>query len=243
MHNVRQTLRHHSRKTRAAARRALLAGWFSAAAAAVGACADDDAERARAGESGDRAAADLPDSDPQGAPAYKVSSRNLVQWKRAAAIEADLMRALDLDASQLCNELGDKSCIRAVHLVPLGGNEPYVSGLMKPSVEPLATSSSVIDRVLLSACSQRAQLDSEGDAKVFGALDFDKPLPAPDAPAIRDTVVALYRRLLARDPLSSEVRLVASLAETPEDAQSLSVRDFAALACFSIGSSTEFLFF
>lgn len=169
---------------------------------------------------------------------FKVSSRNVVQWKRAAAIEADLTRALALSPDELCKELSDKNCIRDVHLVPMGGNEPYVSGLMKPSVEPLATTPAVIDRVLLSACSTRADRDASGKPEVFTKLEFDEQLPAADDPAIHDTVVTLYRRLLARDPSSDEVKLVASLAE-----DGVKPRDFAALACFTIGSSTEFLFF
>lgn len=186
----------------------------------------------------DRAASGTP-SEAQ--PSYRSSSRNLVQWKRAAALEADLMRALELSRDELCHELGDKNCIRDVHLVPLGGNEPYVAGLMKPSSEPLATTSSVVDRVLLSACSARARLDAEGQAKVFGGLNFDKPLPASNAAPIKDTIRDLYRRLLARDPDPSEIAQVASLAES--DDEKLSPRDFAALACFTIGSTTEFLFF
>lgn len=172
---------------------------------------------------------------------FKVSTRNVVQWKRAAAIEADLSRALALSSDELCKELGDKNCIRDVHLVPMGGNEPYVSGLMKPSVEPLATTPAVIDRVLLSACSTRAERDAQGRPEVFSKLRFDRPLPAADDPAIRDTVVDLYRRLLARDPSSEEIKLVASLADDADE--ELRPQDFAALACFTIGSSTEFLFF
>lgn len=173
----------------------------------------------------------------------RSSTRNLVQWKRAAVIEADLTRALELPADALCKELGDRSCIRDVHLVPLGGNEPYTSGLMRPSAEPLATTPAVVDRVLLSACSKRAQLDAEDKPKVFTALAFDKPLPAAENAAVQSTVRALYRRLLARDPQPSELERVASLAEADADGDKPSARDFAALACFSIGSTTEFLFF
>lgn len=183
-----------------------------------------------------------PDTPSEVAPTpYRVSTRNQVQWKRAAALEADLMRALELSRDELCRELGDKNCIRDVHLVPLGGNEPYVAGLMKPSSEPLATTSSVVDRVLLSACSTRARMDAESKPAVFRALAFDQPLPAANAAAITDTIRDLYRRLLARDPQASEIAQVASLAES--DDKPLSPRDFAALACFTIGSTTEFLFF
>ena len=194
-----------------------------------------------------RDSSSTPAGDGEKAPAtttstYKTSSRNLVQWKRAAVIEADLSHALELAPDELCKELSDKNCIRDVHLVPLGGNEPYVSGLMKPSVEPLATTPTVIDRVVLSACNTRAQRDATGDARVFTKLALDKKLPAADDSAIKDTVVELYKRFLAREPSSEELQLVSSLAE-PEGDQELSAPEFAALACFTIGSSTEFLFF
>lgn len=177
-----------------------------------------------------------------GPPPYKVSNRLLLQWKRHAAFEADLMGALHLSRDQLCVEVGGKNCIRDVHLVPLGGNEPYESGLMKPSAEPLATTSSVVDRVLLSACTVRARLDREGKPEVFSALNLNGPLPAAGDPALATTITDLYRRFLARDPLPHEVEIVAALAQD-EDEGPLSTQDFAALACFSIGSTTEFLFF
>jgi hypothetical protein len=173
---------------------------------------------------------------------YRTSRRDLVQWKRYAAFEADLMGALELAQDQVCVELGDQSCIREAHLVPLGGNEPYVSGLMKPAREPLATTPSVIDRVLLSACSARARRDAEEEPRVFKALDFAAPLPGAEDPVIATTIVALYQRLLARDPRPRELEIVSQLA-APADGASLSAQDFAVLACFAIGTTTEFLFF
>jgi hypothetical protein len=192
--------------------------------------------------------ASIPDGGSSGldggaaAPPFQISNRALVQWKRHAAFEADLMAALQLSREQLCVELGGKNCIREVHLVPLGGNEPYESGLMKPSSEPLATTSSVVDRVLLSACNARARLDAQAAPQVFTALDFKAALPAANDPAIATTVRDLYQRLLARDPAPREIEIVAGLAESAGEA-ALSTRDFAVLSCFMIGSTTEFLFF
>ncbi len=175
-------------------------------------------------------------------PPYQTSKRSLLQWKRQAAFEADLMGALQLSREQICVEVGGKNCVRDVHLVPLGGNDPYESGLMKPSPEPLATTSSVVDRVLLSACSTRARLDKEGTPVVLKALKLEGPLPSAADPAIAATVTELYRRFLARDPTADEVQLVTTLANG-EGEPALSSQEFAALACFTIGSSTESLFF
>ena len=176
---------------------------------------------------------------------YRVSTRSNLQWKRYAAVEADLAQALALPKDELCNEFGLESCIRKVHLVPLGGNDPFDTGLLEASAEPLATTSSAIDRILLSACSRRVELDREAGtdaAEVFTELDLDGDAPAASAAAVRDTVTTLYRRLLARDPDAHELPIVAALV-VDEDGEPVSAADFATLACYAIGTTTEFLFF
>jgi hypothetical protein len=173
-----------------------------------------------------------------------VSQRPNLQWKRYSALEADLMQALELPADELCNEFGVASCVHSVHLVALGGNEPFKSGLLEPSAEPLATTPAVVDRLLLSACGRRTELDRAAGrkrAKVFRDLDLAGGAPAPDAEATTQTITELYRRLLARDPRAHEIAAVASLAK--KDAAAVTASEFATLACFTIGTSTEFLFF
>ena len=83
---------------------------------------------------------------------------------------------------------------------------------------------------------------AQASAELFTALKLNEPLPSPDGPAVATTIRDLYRRLLAREPEPREIELVAALAENDGDAP-LSTREFAALACFTIGSTTEFLFF
>ena len=176
---------------------------------------------------------------------YQASVRPNLQWKRYAAFESDLVRGLELEPDALCNEFGKESCIRHVHLVPLGGHDPFASGLLVPSAETLATTPAAVDRVLLSACSKRAQLDKKAgraEAKVFDQLSLDGEAPPPDSVEARNTVISLYRRLLGRDPDAHEVPLVAALTRD-EDGEPRSASDFATLSCFSIGTSTEFLFF
>jgi hypothetical protein len=187
--------------------------------------------------------------DPAPAPApsgdYKTSTKNDLQWKRYAALEADLVRGLELDAEAVCTELGRASCINGVHLVPLGGNDPIETNMLQPSGEPLATTPSVVDRVLLSACGSRVALDAGGgqlSAVVFRELDLAGPAPARTDRAVSATVVELYRRLLARDPNAREVELVSALAEDGEG-KPVRAAEFATVACFAIGSTTEFLFF
>lgn len=167
-----------------------------------------------------------------------------LQWKRHAAIEADLSRALELPAEALCQEFGRQSCTRTVHLVPLGGNEPFNSGMFEPPAEPLATTPTVVDRVVLTACANRVSLDREaGDAaQVFSQFSLAAEAPAPSDPAAQAMVTDLFQRLLGRDPEQDELELVATLARDDTDAP-VAATDFAKLACYTVGTSAEFLFF
>ena len=169
------------------------------------------------------------------------SRHSNLQWKRYAALEADLMQALELPADQLCNEFGLASCIHEVHLASLGGNEPFKTGLLEPSAEPLATTPAIVDRLLLSACARRVELDRSAGrerAKVFRGLDLDGVAPPAGSPALEQTITELYHRFLAREPAARELTRVAELADG-----SSSATEFATLSCFVIGTSTEFLFF
>jgi hypothetical protein len=177
---------------------------------------------------------------------YRISARPDLQWKRFAALEADLSAALELPPDELCVELGRESCIREVHLVSLGGNNPFKTGMLEPSIEPLATTPFAIDRIVLSACSERVRRDRElgtGEARVFSDFDLTGDAPPPDDAAAIGLVTSLYRRLLARDPAEHEIPLVAGLATKDAGGEPIAAADFAVLACYAIGTTTEFLFF
>lgn len=184
-----------------------------------------------------------PDAKSEDDDAFVAASRRPnLQWKRYVAFEAGLARALALPPDALCREFGRESCIRKVHLVPLGGHDPFGTGMLEPAAEPLATTPTVVERIVLSACIKRVELDQRGENKVFGELDLSEEAPAPDDERTAQVVTDLYRRLLARDPTRSERDAVAALARA-EDGTAKSAVDFAKLACFTIGSSAEALFF
>jgi hypothetical protein len=212
-------------------------------ALALGACSSDP--KPPAADHEDVVDAGTPDEhtspDPQEASA---SQHPNLQWKRYAAFEADLAQALELAPDELCKEFGQESCTRVVHLAPLGGHEPFKTGLLEPSAEPLATTPAVVDRIVLSACSKRAGRDraAGAKAKVFRAIDLGKAAPPPDSAETKTLVSELYRRFLARDPDEFELASVATLA-LDEEGKALGGDAFAALACFTIATSTEFLFF
>ncbi|MFV8754914.1 hypothetical protein ACNOYE_30570 [Nannocystaceae bacterium ST9] len=190
-----------------------------------GPAADDDDE-------GEVPAAIEPSKDPD------------LQWKRAAAVEHDLMRALELSSEQLCLEVGVAPCVSQVHLVALGGHDPFGLGLYESLEAPLATTPIALDRVALSGCAARADLDAAaGEAGVvFKGLDLGAPAPAADDPKVAALVTELHHRLLARDPIADEIAKLGEL--TVDDAgERIGGRDFAVLTCYAIATSTEFLFF
>lgn len=169
--------------------------------------------------------------------ALASSARPRLQWKRYAAFEADLSSALELAPDVLCKEFGSEPCVRGVHLVALGGHEPFRSGMLESAAEPLATTPTVVERVVLNACSQRVELD-RSEPKLF---KFDLSAP-PSAEAIDALASTLYRRFMARDPEPLERSTLAELARD-DSGQPLGGDEFAKLACFVVGTSSEFLFF
>ena len=170
------------------------------------------------------------------------STRAQLQWKRNAGLEGDLRRALELGADQVCSELGSGSCTRDIHHIALGGSDPLSIGLYEPLPDTLVTTPVVFDRVVLSACTNRATLDRDDAPVVFTALDLDGNAPAAGDEAFNATITALYQRLLSRDPDPEELETLGRLTTGPEG-EAVSAFDFAVLSCFTIGTTTEFLFF
>lgn len=193
---------------------------------------------------GDDAAEAGQDGEEGSAPMLEPSRDPDLQWKRAAVVGHDLERALALTSEQLCLEVGVAPCVEQVHLVALGGHDPLGLGLYEPLDAPLATTPIALDRVALSGCVARADLDlAAGEAAlVFRGLDLAGSAPAADDPAIATMTTELYRRLLGRDPVEAEIATIAELARDDQGA-AISGRDFAVLACFAVATTTEFLFF
>ncbi|HWB75209.1 MAG TPA: hypothetical protein VG755_09640 [Nannocystaceae bacterium] len=171
--------------------------------------------------------------------ALTASTRARLLWKRNVTLEQDIMRALELAPDEVCTELGMASCTREVHHVALGGAAPFSLGLHKALPGPMLSTAVVVDRVLLSACSNRVTKDAEGPAVVFTALELDdEKAPSAGDEAFVTTVTALYRRFLSRDPTDEEVSVFGELVT-----EEMTAREFAVLACYSVGSTTEFLFY
>jgi hypothetical protein len=164
-----------------------------------------------------------------------------LQWKRISALENDLMSALDLAREEVCNELGLYRCA-LVHLVPLGSSNPFGASLYEAVAEPLATTPAATDRMVLAACVERVQRDRQATAEIFTHFALDGLAPAAGTPEVAAMIEDLYRRFLQRDATAEEIAMVAELAVDDTGAP-VAAADFAKLACFTVGTTTEFLFF
>lgn len=189
----------------------------------IAGCSDEDGN-----ESGE--------SDPVGDTSgdFVVGCPDTLLWKRVDVLEADVAAALELDRSSMCIELGTTPC-RDGLLTSLGGNDPFGLGLYEPMDQPLATTPAATERLVLAACAVRRDLDAEGDPVVFTALDWGADTVAKGA-QLDQQVEILFERFLARRATAEEIDAVTSLADEPT-----TPGDFAAAACFAIGSTTEFM--
>lgn len=180
----------------------------------------------------------------ESAPCERPPSAREPLWKRVGAVTRDLQRALALGEDEVCNELGSRRCAE-VYKIPLGGSDAANQGINRPPSEPLLTTTLALERTVLSACIHRVDADKAGSPVVFGQIDLERPdLPLSDAnidAAVSAQIVALYRRLLSRDPTTDEIARLKALV-VDADGQPISARDFAVLSCFAVGTSTDFLF-
>lgn len=165
-------------------------------------------------------------------------------WKRVGPLTRDLARGLELAEDELCNELGTHRCAE-IYKIPLGGSDAARQGVNLPPSEPLLTTALAVERVVLSACVRRVDADRAGSPVVFDKLDLALPtLSLTDdvvSAAVTAQILALHRRMLSRNPTEGEISRLKELV-LDADGQPVSARDFAVLACFAIGTSTDFLF-
>ena len=173
-------------------------------------------------------------------PPFAISTRNQLAWKRQRALESDLMAGLALTKEELCSELGLYSCVDFVHLVPLGGNEPFARSQYEPLPSPTVTTPIALDRVALSACRNRVDKDIAGAPVVFTTLDFDAA--DVDAASSAAVIEELGKRLLGRVLTPGEVEEFQALA-VDDAAAAVTPRDFAILSCFAIATMSETLFY
>lgn len=151
--------------------------------------------------------------------------------KDGLQLTRDLAQALELDVDAVCQEFSRYDCATEAHRIVLGGVEAENLRIDDPLPGIGVSAPIAVDRVALSACLSRVNLDFGGTPVVFGPL-------VAGAPEGRSQVVdALYERLLGRAPDPEERRLLAEWSAPSED------RDFATLACFVVATTLEHLYY
>ncbi len=191
----------------------------------------------------DKGDSDLAQMPPPQQP-VAVSPQPKIKFKGHRRWRNDLARALALDEREVCNEMGQYSCTELVHRIALGGSAAEDLGFYTPLPTSTITSPIAADRVALSACIKRVDLDLQSQEPVI----FTGPAPMEDGHR-EEIIHALYRRLIQREAAPHEVtyfvellyRDVTSLA--PEVSLAASARDWAVLSCFVVATSMESLFY
>lgn len=171
-----------------------------------------------------------------------LASKNpRVRFKGGERWANQLGRALDLDRSELCQEFGQYDCASDVHFIALGGVEPYRLRIQEPLPNAPLSAPIAVERIALSACSERAERDVESpaDAVIYKELSAE---PAPED--IQAMAGRLYQRLMSRDARPEELAEFETYWEelAAEDGVDLQ-REWATYTCFALASSTEMLFY
>ncbi len=193
------------------------------------------------GGSSDGGSSDGGATDPGELPAAAAARADL-RLKRWRQLSLDLETALELPGDALCLETGLYDC-RDMHVVPLGGTS-VPNGLYDTINTVAATTGLAMERFVLQACWNRAKadkalLEAGQPAVVFSHLS-DPMGTSATAEELNAQTSELYRRLLARDPLQAELDALAGLHGTVL-AEGAKNADWAVLACFTIGTTTEAL--
>lgn len=155
-------------------------------------------------------------------------------WKRYRAFEHGLVQGLALKKADFCLEIGTQACIDKTHLTVLGGNEPYKAGQYERAQTPTVLTAVAVDRVVLSACSQRLEIDRKAGATAIVFKHFPLAGTAPSPEQVSLQTKELYQRILARNPEDAELKAINALGT-----QGLSNDRLALMLCYAIASSSE----
>lgn len=175
------------------------------------------------------------------------SAKGVLRFKGDLRLTVDYAVGLGLPIDQVCNELGQYACTFFVHPVALGGVDPYGKGLYESLPTTGVTTPVVVERVALSACIKRVDLDlaTPAAAVIFKAIPVTAgKLTNPAGAEVRLALTELAQRAWLRDPSEGEL---AQLIQLNADIEATGVTDLAKrwmqAACFAAFSSAESVFY
>lgn len=174
-----------------------------------------------------------------------ISAKANVKLKTKDRLIADVGKALSLDAAELCLELGKYECAN-VHSIALGGVDAYGAGIYEPLKASAVTTPIAVDRLVLSACQIRAHrdFDNPSQAVLFGDLDLNGAALSDVAhDSVAAVIAELYHRFHLREPKASEVDHLRQLYSDVAAESETPAKDWAALACYAVGTMMESVFY
>ena len=177
---------------------------------------------------------------------FAASAKGNVRFKRSVRLTLDYANALSLPADQLCKELGQYPCA-LVHIVSLGGTDPYGVGLYEPLPFTGMASPVVVERLALSACTLRTSTDlAAGSSAVIwkGVVPDGAGKVDVESAAAHDALVELYHRVMLREPTAAELDHLKQLyRDIDASAKPQPGQSWMTLSCFAVLTSVEALFY
>lgn len=174
------------------------------------------------------------------------SPKALVKRMRADLLRNNLAKILVLDPQGMCLELGRLPCADLVHKVSLGTMNAYGNAQYRHPEQISATSAMSLDRLVLSACMQRAQLDLVNPARavIFKDVELSSDGRLVKSDAVVTAIHTLYQRAFLRDASASEVDNLLQFYEAIYAQQSVgAARNWMTLSCYAVLTSVEAAFY
>ena len=136
-----------------------------------------------------------------------------------------------MNEAELCKDQKTRACLSDIHKVALRGIAPYEGSIFE--AKDISSRSAIsMERVALISCRNRIEKDETlGDKAMF--LNEDKNLMIENA----------FKKILTRLPSKEETAKFLGLYDETLKSSQRPLEDWGTLLCFSLISSTEFLFY
>ena len=174
-----------------------------------------------------------------------ISAKATVKFKAHQRLLNDLSTALSLPVDQVCAELGQFAC-GDVHVIALGGVDPYGAGIYEPLKSSAVTTPIAVDRLVLAACQRRAHADFQdlSSAVIFKLQVNGGQLADANDASVDAVITDLFHRVHLREPKPSEVTHLRQLyVDIEARGGSEPAKDWATLSCYAVASMMESVFY
>lgn len=175
-----------------------------------------------------------------------ASPKAHVKRMRADLLRNNLAKILVLDPQGMCLELGRMPCADLVHKVSLGSMDAYGNAQYRHPEQISLTSAMSLDRLVLSACMQRAGLDLINPARavIFKDVELSADGRLVKSDAVVTAIHTLYQRSFLRDASAAELENHLQFYEAVYAQQPIgAARNWMVLSCYTVLTSVEATFY